>query len=128
MNCYVGFIFFSHLFILYRGYLPSACLFSTAGVPRENKPTLEGIEQSHSPPLTSPSPFPTLSASSCPTASGPVCPVSLPHDLLADKTTGPCRAQCLVPELPSHTKLAVLCRQMEKVIKNISPAQKNPGQ
>lgn len=44
---------FSHLFILYRGYLPSACLFGTAGVLWENKPNPEGTEPSHS--LCSPS-------------------------------------------------------------------------
>lgn len=84
--CYSRFILFSHIFILCRGYLPSACLSSTAGVPRENKPILTGMEQSHNPP---PLPIPTLSASSCPTTSLPICPASLPYDLDADKTRGP---------------------------------------
>lgn len=53
MDCYSPFIFFSHLFILYHGYRFSACLFSTAGFPRENKPKLKGMEQSHSHPSPS---------------------------------------------------------------------------
>ncbi len=86
--CYSPVILFSHLFILWCGYLPSPCLSSTAGVPRENKPTPAGMEQSHNP-LSLPLPSPTLSASSCPTVSLPICPASLPYDLVADKTRGP---------------------------------------
>lgn len=80
--CYSPFILFLHLFILWRGYLPSACLSSAAGVPRENKPTPAGMEQSHDP-FYLPLPSPTLSMSL------PICPASLPYDLVADKTRGP---------------------------------------
>lgn len=54
--CYSPFILFSHLFILLHGYLPSACLSSAAGVPRENKPTAAGMKYHNHLPL--PPPFP----------------------------------------------------------------------
>lgn len=61
-----------NVFIIQRGYLPSACLRSTAGVPRENRTTRVGTRQSHHSLLCTVAPL---------TPSRLVRPSSLPYDL-----------------------------------------------
>lgn len=112
LPCVVILILFSHLFILWRGYLHYACLSSTTGVPEENKPTRTCIKQFHNLPLPPPSP-----ASLClpyPTASLPLCPASLPYDPTTDKTRGPAVPSPWCQHFPLIQSQSDLCHRWDR--------------